>query len=207
MADQGKWFKLWVGARRDSHLGALSKEDFANWCLLGMYLKEQGCEGLTSHSAPAPALKKAMEIDDYEQLISVLKKFPNCVVEEKQNPAVTGVTIINVTWKNWQKYQGDFSGDRVRKFRANVTAKKRREEKRRDKKRKEVFIPPTPFEVSDYARSLDFDLDGEKFVSHYQARGWQFKNGSPMKDWKAAVVTWKKNGFKHGNGNEKPDWQ
>ena len=62
------------------------------------------------------------------------------------------------------------------------------------------FIKPTPQEVSEYARSIDFVLDGEHFCAHYEARGWKYGAGRPMKDWKSAVVTWKKNAPEHAKG-------
>ena len=54
------------------------------------------------------------------------------------------------------------------------------------------FVKPEPQEVTDYANSIGFNLDGEHFVAYYQARGWKVGK-SPMADWKAAVVTWKRN--------------
>lgn len=64
------------------------------------------------------------------------------------------------------------------------------------------FSPPTPQEAEAYAATLGYKLDGERFVAHYQARGWKFKTGSPVVDWKACVVTWKKRdaqGGPHGS--------
>ena len=52
------------------------------------------------------------------------------------------------------------------------------------------FVVPTPEEVSEYARSIGFELDGTHFVDYYSARGWLISK-YPMKDWKAAVRTWK----------------
>jgi hypothetical protein len=73
-----------------------------------------------------------------------------------------------------------------------------REEKSREEYLKETkakksptrFKPPTPQEASDYARTIDFDLDGHNFCDFYGAKGWKV-GSSPMKDWKAAVRTWK----------------
>ena len=63
------------------------------------------------------------------------------------------------------------------------------------------FQKPAPDEVTAYAKEIGFDLDGEKFVDHYAARGWKYKGGVAMKDWRAAVRTWKKNdgGFRGSN--------
>jgi hypothetical protein len=54
------------------------------------------------------------------------------------------------------------------------------------------FVSPEPQEVTDYARSIGFELDGEHFVAYYQTRGWKVGKDM-MVDWKSAVVTWKRN--------------
>jgi uncharacterized protein YdaU (DUF1376 family) len=54
------------------------------------------------------------------------------------------------------------------------------------------FIRPKPNEVEDYAQKIGFSLDGNHFCDYYEARGWRLSTG-PMKDWKAAVRTWKRN--------------
>lgn len=53
------------------------------------------------------------------------------------------------------------------------------------------FKAPTANEVTEYAKSIGFSLDGEHFVSYYEMSGWVLKNGRPMKDWQAAVRYWK----------------
>lgn len=67
-----------------------------------------------------------------------------------------------------------------------------------------MFKKPTTQEVEAYAKTIGFALSGGKFVDHYEARGWKYKGGIPMKNWKAAVRTWKTNGF-GANGVEKVD--
>ena len=57
------------------------------------------------------------------------------------------------------------------------------------------FVKPTPKEVSDYAKEINFNLDGDYFCDWNEARGWLVSK-NPMKDWKAAVRTWKRNGSK-----------
>ena len=51
---------------------------------------------------------------------------------------------------------------------------------------------PTPKQVTDYARSRGFDLDGELFCNFYASKGW-LVGKTPMKDWQAAVRTWLRN--------------
>ena len=57
---------------------------------------------------------------------------------------------------------------------------------------RKAFKQPTPEEVAEYAQSIGFGIDAEQFCNHYQMRGW-LVNRTPMKDWEAAVRTWKSN--------------
>lgn len=61
-----------------------------------------------------------------------------------------------------------------------------------------VFKPPTPQEVIEYAKSKGFQIDGEFFCCYYAARGWHYKGNVAMKNWKAAVITWEKQSKKNG---------
>ena len=55
-----------------------------------------------------------------------------------------------------------------------------------------TFIRPTAEQVNEYSKEIGFTLDGSQFIDHYEARGWLIGK-NPMKDWKAAVRTWKRN--------------
>ena len=59
------------------------------------------------------------------------------------------------------------------------------------KKERARFAPPTPPEVREYAKSIGYLIRAELFCDHYAARGWRLNGGQPMKDWRAAVRTWK----------------
>lgn len=126
MGDQGRWFKLWVTAPYDIHLSNLSLENFARWCLFGVYLKTHGTNGTLEISSPATSLQQLFRVQNYDDIVYTIKCFPSCIF------TVTSVTTATVTWRNWLKYQGDFSGDRVRKFRNVKRTKKRGEEKRKE---------------------------------------------------------------------------
>jgi hypothetical protein len=52
------------------------------------------------------------------------------------------------------------------------------------------FQRPSAQEVCEYAESIGFELDGSRFVDFYEAKGWMVGN-SPMRNWRAAVRTWK----------------
>ena len=68
------------------------------------------------------------------------------------------------------------------------------------KESKKKFVKPTIQEISDYSKSINFNLDSEYWFDYYETRGWMLK-GSKMKDWKAAVRTWKKNNFNKNTNN------
>ena len=72
------------------------------------------------------------------------------------------------------------------------------------------FKPPTQDEVAAYVTEKDWAhlVDAEDFIAHYSANGWRTgKGGIPMKDWRAAVLTWVKMRKKEGgkNGRAIPD--
>jgi len=67
--------------------------------------------------------------------------------------------------------------------------------KAKDKDKDKRFVPPLPAEVEEYGKSINYKIDGETFVAHYTSKGWKVGN-TPMKDWKSAVVTWKKRDMK-----------
>lgn len=76
-------------------------------------------------------------------------------------------------------------------------------ERSENKKAKRAqFTPPTYEEVAEYCRERGNGIDAQLFVDHYAANGWvQGKAGKPLKDWKAAVRTWERNGIVRTGGN------
>lgn len=55
------------------------------------------------------------------------------------------------------------------------------------------FAKPTIEEVRAYCRERGNGVDAEAWYAHYEACGWKVGR-NPMKDWKAAVRTWERNG-------------
>jgi hypothetical protein len=56
------------------------------------------------------------------------------------------------------------------------------------------FAPPTPEEVKAYCSERGGKVDPERWLAYYESNGWKVGR-NPMKDWKAAVRTWERNGF------------
>lgn len=59
------------------------------------------------------------------------------------------------------------------------------------KKSVKKFIPPTVDDVRNYCIDRNNNVDPERFVDFYSAKGWMVGRNK-MKDWKAAVRTWEK---------------
>ena len=57
------------------------------------------------------------------------------------------------------------------------------------------FVPPTVEEVKAYCDERGKGVDPEQFVDHYTANGWVQGKSKPIRDWKAAVRTWERNGY------------
>lgn len=77
------------------------------------------------------------------------------------------------------------------------TRRKKKEEKNKDKSI--VASPPRPTleEVAAYCLERKNQVDPSLWLDHYTSNGWRVGK-NPMRDWKAAVRTWERNGFKSG---------
>jgi hypothetical protein len=60
-----------------------------------------------------------------------------------------------------------------------------------DKPPRSRFVPPTLDEVTAYCKERNNNVDPEQFISYYESNGWRVGK-NPMKDWKAAVITWER---------------
>ena len=56
------------------------------------------------------------------------------------------------------------------------------------------FTPPTLDDVKAYCAERKNSVDAERWFNYYTANGWMVGKNK-MKDWKAAVRTWEKNGY------------
>src|SRR4051812_11680652 len=125
MADQGKWFKLHVDWDDDPHIDALSLENQVRWVKFGTYTKKHGTDGKLILVEPARALQHKFRLGSFDEVLEVLRLFPNYDVGEKQKLNVSSGTYVTVSILNWSRYQCDLSTSRVRDFRTRETGKKR----------------------------------------------------------------------------------
>ena len=59
--------------------------------------------------------------------------------------------------------------------------------------KRERFTPPTVEDVAAYCLERKNGIDPEEFVAFYASKGWKV-GSSPMKNWRAALITWEKSG-------------
>lgn len=65
-----------------------------------------------------------------------------------------------------------------------------------------AFVKPTLEELAAYCRERRNTVDPQAWLDHYTANGWRIGR-SPMRDWRAAVRTWERNGFTaNGTGRQ-----
>lgn len=65
------------------------------------------------------------------------------------------------------------------------------------------FTAPTLVEVKAYCDERKNGVNPQRFIDYYSSNGWKVGR-NPMKDWKAAVRTWEKNGYDSGKKQTDP---
>lgn len=63
-----------------------------------------------------------------------------------------------------------------------------------------AFQKPTLEAVAAYCKERGNSVDPQQWIDHYTANGWKVGK-NPMRDWKAAVRTWEKNGYNDNGRN------
>lgn len=69
---------------------------------------------------------------------------------------------------------------------------------KRESKKAKAFLPPTQEEVEAYCLERQNNVDAQKFIDFYEAKGWMIGKNK-MKDWKAAVRTWERDDGERGS--------
>lgn len=75
----------------------------------------------------------------------------------------------------------------------------------RTNKRTSTNKHPTIGEVKAYVQEKGYHFDAQHFFDYYEASGWHFANGKPVKSWKQCCVTWERNWAKSNQGKAAGD--
>ena len=131
MADQKRWFKVWVSILDDPHFQELSLEDIGRWTLLGAMTAFVGSAGHLASPNGSRRLREVLRVESEKGLREAIERLPSVVIEEGKKRD----DELSVTWQNWHKYQKDATAaQRMQSLRS----KRRGEEKRREENKKRL---------------------------------------------------------------------
>ena len=88
----------------------------------------------------------------------------------------------------------------VKESKVNKSKVKEREDKPPGR-----FAAPTRSEVRAYCQQRQNGINPDRFFDYYEANGWKVGR-NPMKDWKAAVRAWEKNGIDRAADQPPPSY-
>jgi len=92
---------------------------------------------------------------------------------------------------------GRIEENRIEKIRKILDQDQDQERCAISRKGRSKFTPPTLDEVQKYCDEHGYKIDPVHFLAHHSARGW-ISGRTPIRNWKAAVVTWVKNERAYG---------
>lgn len=114
----------------------------------------------------------------------------------KENKAYSFVGAPGIPTVDQRETQDRLGKDRIGKESIEI------EEKADKPPRAPRFTPPSIDEVSAYCEERGNNVDPQRFIDFYAAKGWMVGRNK-MKDWKAAVRTWEQ----RGNDSPRPQQQ
>lgn len=109
-------------------------------------------------------VKKANGADDFRRIVPLLDPDKNVLPPGQKCPEPPDKNVPHIYKEEYIKKNNSYMGR---------------------------FTPPTLQEVQVYCMSRHNNVDPEKFIDFYSAKGWMIGKNK-MKDWKAAVRTWEK---------------
>ena len=195
-------------ARSDSKLVSLAMRHGMEglgvyWCIVEMLYENDGkimrteCERiayeLRTHSDCITAVIYEHELFHWDDLYfwsnSVLNRLKT--ITEKSDKARQSATK---RWENANAMRTQCDGNAIKEKESKVNKINIGDElpAEHPQPKRGKFTPPTALEVNTYMQEQGMDDLSEKFVNFYAAKGWQIGKNK-MKDWKAAVRTWKSN--------------
>ena len=203
-----QWFKHDSDAHRDSKLVKVRMKYGLEGYGLYWYLIEEIVSGITNenitfqleHDSEIIAFNTGLHRERIEEMMVYMV---NLGLFEESQGVITCLKLAKRLDKSMTSHAG--MRELIGKIRENHDSvmighdKVMQDKNRTDKKREEKNRAPTSKarpkdsqEVEQYAQSIGFRLDGQKFIDHYEANGWM-RGKNKIKDWRACVRTWKQN--------------
>lgn len=108
--------------------------------------------------------------------------------------------LDNYTSDSLQETSKKLPSDKEETFQAIRIKNKDKRIKNKDNINIGIFQIPSVQEIDSYCVERNNNLSAQLFFDHYSSNGWMVGKNK-MKDWKAAVRTWEKNGFNKNNNH------
>ena len=117
------------------------------------------------------------------------------MLEIKDNNAYTEKPVdqLATTWQpNGNHLEPQYSIDKYSLVEDSIDIDDTSDSEESSEPKTKRFKPPSVEEVQTYCKERRNNVDAQRFVDFYEAKGWMLGKNK-MKDWKAAVRTWERN--------------
>lgn len=111
-------------------------------------------------------------------------------IAEREDRIIEGKKNAAIRWGNREPMGTHCDPNAINKV--NKVSKVSKVNKETDSASK--FLKPTLKQVEAYCSERKNNINPEQWFAYYEANGWKVGK-NPMRNWKAAIVTWEKNGF------------
>ena len=141
-----------------------------------------------------------------EDLVSLICdwKTNNTIRGDRYHPSIYAELIgqptdnqLTTTWQpndNQMETEVRLGKDRLGKDRLELGDSKGETDVSPSPTKSKRFIKPSLDEVKAYCQERQNNVNAERFMDYYESNGWKVGKNN-MKDWKAAVRTWERNGY------------
>lgn len=123
----------------------------------------------------------------------------DAIIKKESDTKRTVISIVN-----YAKYQDIQPSERTQNGHQTDTERTQNGQTKERKESKEgkrnIFIPPSVDDVRSYCEEKNYSMDPVRFVDFYESKGWMVGK-TKMKDWKAAVRNWERNGKQSGSAS------
>lgn len=172
------------------------------WCILEMLYEEGGYLNNSEIERIAFELRT-----EYDRITTVLQDFElfnfgdtfffsDGILErlnDRCNKSENARKNVQKRWDKLQKNKTLNTGVLQTEYERNtIKVKVKGKVKDKDKEKivkKESFTKPSLFEVSEFIKQNQYQVNPEAFVNFYESKGWMVGKNK-MRDWRAAVRTW-----------------
>lgn len=138
--------------------------------------------------------------------ILTLVKYKDYQVGRQNDGTIDGINGGTIQWGKGDLYNKYISRREEEKNTPNILTDitPKGESAKQKKAKPEPYKIPTIEEVEAYCKERNNGIDPVYWWHYQDARGWEYKKGVKIKNWKSAVITWERNKMQNKSSVEKP---